>query len=52
MVADDETREPWSPAAMRREIRADQRGERRLIVLGLLAAAITGVALVVRAMVA
>lgn len=52
MAADDENREPWSPPAMRREIRADQRSERRLILLGLLALAITGVALVVRAVIA
>ena len=52
MTSDDEIRDPWSPAAVRREIRADQRAERRLILLGLLAVAITGVALVVRAMVA
>jgi len=52
MTTDDETRAPWAPAAMRREIRADQRSERRLIGIGLIAAVLTGVAIVVRAMIA
>lgn len=52
MVADDESRDPWSPAAMRAEIRADARAERNVLVVALAAAAITGVVIVLRAMIA